>query len=102
MRVLEKSPRTSEVGFQNHGNHAAKSAHLAFRQLMMWMRFQTRIADRSELRICFEHARDLECVFAMSLHPQGERFQSAQRKEAVERSSNRANGILQESHLVAD
>ena len=50
----------------------------------------------------FEHARDLECVFAMPLHPQRERFQSAQGKKAVERSRDRANGILQESHLVAD
>src|SRR5207302_10415491 len=37
----------------------------------------------------------------MSLHPQRERFQTAEHQKTVERSGNRADGVLQKPHPIA-
>ena len=57
---------------------------------------------RRDLRLLLEPARDLERVLAMPLHPQGERLQSAQREETVERPGDRADRVLQKRDLVAE
>ena len=38
----------------------------------------------------------------MALHAQGERFQTAEHKKAIERALDRADGILQEPHSIPE
>ena len=45
VRVLKKTPRSGEVSFQNDGDHPAEPAHLLPGQIVLWMRFQSRIMD---------------------------------------------------------
>ena len=47
-----------------------------------------------------EPVGDLQGAFAMPLHPQGERFQTAQRQKAIERPADRADRVLQKSKLI--
>src|SRR4051812_16088003 len=94
MGVLEKTPRASEIGFQNDCDHAAERAHLFLREFMLWMLFEPRVVNLLDLRLLLEPARDLERVLAMPFHPQGQRLQSPQRQKTVERAGNRADRVL--------
>ena len=38
MRVLKKTPRAGEIGFEDDRDHAAEAAHLALRKFMLRMR----------------------------------------------------------------
>src|SRR5437763_6476742 len=94
MRVFEKAARAGEIGFQDDRHHAAESAHLFLRQLMLRMLLESRIINLLDLRFLLEPTRDLKRIFAMAFHSQRERFQSAKRQKTVERSCDRADGIL--------
>ncbi len=45
LRVLEKTPRSGKVRFQNDRDHAAETAHLLTSQIMLRMRFEAGIMD---------------------------------------------------------
>src|SRR6266849_316291 len=45
MRIFKKTPRTREIGFQNHRDHSAETAHLHAREIMLRMRLESGIAD---------------------------------------------------------
>src|ERR1700674_4940013 len=83
MRVLEEPPRPLEVGLQDDRDHAAKAAHLLFREGVLRMFFEARILHRFDLRFRREPARDFPPVLAMTLHPERERLQDAQRQKTV-------------------
>src|SRR3954465_2294661 len=102
MGVLEEAPRTGEIGFQNDCDHAAERAHLFLGEFMLRMLFEPRVVNLLDLRLLLEPARDLERVLTMALHPQGQRLQSPQRQETVERSGNGADRVLQERYLIPE
>jgi len=58
------------------------------------------IVHALDLRMTFEEARDFERVRRMPLHPERQRAQSAQGKEAAERIEHAAGGVLQEAKPV--
>ena len=66
------------------------------------MLLQPGIKNLRDLLLRLEPARDLQCVFGMPLHPQRERFQPAHGEEAVERTRDRADRVLQELHLISE
>src|SRR4051794_32409439 len=101
MRVLQESTRPCEIRFQNNRHHSAERSHLLLRELVLRMLVEARVINLLDLRLLLEPARDLEGVLAMTFHPKRERFQTAQRQETVERSSNRADRVLQKRNLVA-
>src|SRR6202011_3824459 len=40
MRVLKETPCALEIGFQNHRDHAAETAHLGAGEVVLWMRLE--------------------------------------------------------------
>src|SRR3954470_4833982 len=100
MRVLEKTPRPGEISLENDRDHSAERAHLFLCQLVLRMLLESRVINFFNLRLLLEPARNLERVFAMPLHSQGERLQSAERQETIERPRDRADGVLQKRDLI--
>src|SRR6266404_1861570 len=49
LRVLEKTPRSGKVRFQNDRDHAAETEHLLTSQIVVRMRFEAGIMDRFDL-----------------------------------------------------
>src|SRR6266576_5397864 len=84
MSVLEKAPRSFEIGFQDNRDDSAEPAHLLACEIVLRMGFDPGIMDRFYLRVFLQPACDFERVRAMSFHPQRQRFQSAERQETVE------------------
>ena len=77
MSVLEKAPRSFEIGFQDNRDDSAEPAHLLAREIVLRMDFEPRIIDMFHLRLVFEPARNFQRVRAMPFHPQRQCFQSA-------------------------
>src|SRR5204862_6924247 len=67
---------------------------------MLRVGFQSGITDRLDLRLFFEPARNLQCVRAMALHSQRERFQTSQHQKTIECACDRADRILQKPQSI--
>src|SRR2546423_11686359 len=102
MGVLEEAPGPGEISLQYDGDHSAERAHLFLRELVLRMLLQARIVNPLDLRFLLEPASDLEGILAVPFHPESERLQSPKREKTVERSGNRADGVLQKRDLIAE
>src|SRR5688500_5374831 len=102
MGVLEKAARARQIRLQDNRDHSAKGAHLPFRELMLGMLRESRVIDLLHLRFLFEKTGYLHRVFTMPLHAQGECLEAPQSEKAVERSGNRADGVLQKRDLIPE
>src|SRR5690348_3708791 len=100
--ALEDAPRRGEVTVHDKRHDAAERAHLFFGELMLWVTLESGIDDPCDLWIFFQPARNSHGVAAVPLHAQRQSLETAQREKAVERSGDRADGILQKLQLFAE
>ena len=83
--------RFTRIVFEINRNHAADAfRHLCLGEFVMFMRRQAGIEHFFYGRMGFQTACDFECVLAMGVHAQGQRFDAAQHQPAVHRPCNRA------------
>ena len=83
--------RFTRVVFEINRHHAADAfGHLCLGEFVMFVRRQAGIEHFFNGRMSFQTARDFECVLAMGVHAQSQRFDTAQHQPAVHRTCNRA------------
>ena len=76
--------------------HPAESAHLALRQLVLGMVWQSRIEHTFHRRVFRQELRQRQPVDVVLRHAQRQRLGAAQHQERVERAQNRALRVLDE------
>src|SRR5205809_3086500 len=102
MRVLEKSPCPRQIRLQSDRDHTAESSHLLLRKSVLRMFLQSRITHGLDFRFSREPLRDLHRIFAMPLHSQRKRLQSAEREKTIEWPGYRTDRILEKCNLITE
>ena len=103
LAALEETPRARESVAQLEGDHAAEAAaHLAPRQRVLRMRFAAPgRRTRATFGLALEPARQFERVVAVPLHAHASVLMPRRTQEAVERTGDRTDRVLQERQALA-
>ena len=101
LAALKEAYGAGQIGGEIEGDHAAEAAHLALGEFVLRMGFQAGVAHLPNLGMSLQPAGEFQGVLAMAAHSQIERLDAAQDEEAVERSGNRADGVVQEGESLA-
>ena len=102
MRVLEKTPRACEIGFQDDRDHSAEAAHLLAREIVLRMRFKPGIMNRFRPSVA-PRASARSPARSRNAAPSASAsvFNPRSARKAVERSRDRADRVLQKRDLIA-
>ncbi len=91
----QKPRDLGQTAAHHRANHAAETAHLPPRQLVLGMAGQAGIDHPFDFWMPLQPGGDVQGVGTVPLHAQRQGFQAAQDHEAVERAGDRADGVLQ-------
>src|SRR3989442_920662 len=92
--VLQEPASRAEITKENGGHHSAEAAHLRGGQIMLRMRFEAGVNDAYDAGMALQPTGNLSRVFAVPLHTQVQRLDSAQSQEGVEWPANRPHRVL--------
>src|SRR5690606_6484026 len=91
----QEAARLLEPALELEGDHAARTAHLALRELVLRVRREPRIVHALHARRALETTRELRGGLDVALHAQRQRLDAAQDEVAVHRTRHGADRVLQ-------
>ncbi len=88
--AVRQRHRRRTIAFDFEGNHRAKQLHLSLGEVVLRMRGEPRIMHPRDTRMRIKKRRHPPRVFALRVHPAGQRLNTAMHQPAIERSGHRA------------
>src|SRR5690554_2665195 len=100
LELVDKFFRPLKPAFQCSGKDSTSLSHLLDRQLVLWMGFEERIADRFQIPAVLEIFPDLQGAVAMPVHSYRQGLHTFGQYPGIERGEGRTGMFGKKSHLV--